>query len=316
MTLAQRRPVIGAAVDIGSYSVHLLVAEVGGPELRERHDESAFLGLGRRIDEHGRLGTARAGLRETIEGFVATAASIGAQTITIVGTDPLRRAPDGAEAIREIQSTTGIDVTVLTHEQEAFLALLGVQGGRRVTRELVMVDVGGGSTEVLFAGKRRGPTAVGLPLGATRLTGLHIAHDPPTGAELLALRDEVAATLARAPDSRADQLVAVGGTARSLLRIGPPLANRVLSESRIHNALDRVAKVPAASIADRYRVRLSRARVLAAGAAILIGALERYRLHRLRVATGGLREGLILAAHHAGPGWCDELRELARGWAG
>jgi exopolyphosphatase/guanosine-5'-triphosphate,3'-diphosphate pyrophosphatase len=306
---------VGAAVDIGSYSVHLLVAEVGEHDLRARHDESAFLGLGQAIEVDGRLGAAGALLLETLAGFAARATAFGAGPITIVGTDPLRRAIDGAEVIAAISASTGLDVTILSHEEEAFLALLGAQEGRRLSRETVMVDVGGGSTEILLAGPSTPPVAMGLPLGAARLTGVHVAHDPPTETELLALQSDVTATLEFAPPFAPDQLLAVGGTARSLLRIGPPLANRVLTQSRINNALDLIAAEPAATIAERHGVRLSRARVLAAGATILVGALDRYRLDRLRVGTGGLREGIILAAHHAGDAWRAELPVLARGWA-
>ena len=314
MTLEQRRPEVGAAVDIGSYSVHLLVAEVGAHELHERHDESAFLGLGRTIDEEGSLGSARGSLVETVAGFAAQAFSLGAESLTVVGTDPLRRAIDAREAIEDVRAATGIQITVLSQEEEALLAFLGVQEGRPVARETVVIDVGGGSTEILVAGPVARPVAVGLPLGAARLTGEHIAHDPPTEAELVALYDVVQATMASAPHSTAEQLVAVGGTARSLLRIGQPLANRALTLIGIRNALDLLAADRAATISERHGVRLSRARVLAAGATILAGALERYGLDRLRVATGGLREGVILAAHRAGGSWRRELVQLARGW--
>lgn len=314
MTLEQRRPEVGAAVDIGSYSVHLLVAEVGGHELHELHDESAFLGLGRTIDEEGMLGSARGSLLETVAGFAAQAVSLGAESLTVVGTDPLRRAVDARDAIDDVRAATGIQITVLSQEEEALLAFLGVQEGRRVTRETVAIDVGGGSTEILVAGPVERPVAVGLPLGAARLTGEHIAHDPPTEAELVAVYHVVHATMKQAPSSKADQLVAVGGTARSLLRIGQPLANRALTLTRIHNALDLLAADPASTISERHGVRLSRARVLAAGATILAGALEQYGLDRLRVATGGLREGLILAAHRAGASWRKELVQLSRGW--
>ena len=303
-----------AAVDIGSYSVHLLVAEVTRDGLRPRHDVSVSLGLGRTIDERGRLGEARGALLSTLAEYASIAAGLGAGTLTIVGTDPLRRAADGPEVVDEIRAATGLQVVVLSHEEEAFLALLGVQEGRRLTRSTVMIDVGGGSTEVLLAGPDESPVAMGLPLGAARLTGIYIAHDPPTVGELAMLQAEVAATIANAPPYKPDRIVAVGGTARSLLRIGPPLANRVLTASRIHGALERLTGSPAAAIADRHGVRLSRARVLPAGAMILAGALDRYRMDRLRVALGGLREGMILAAHHAGDGWRSQIRELARGW--
>lgn len=307
-------PSIAAAVDIGSYSVHLLVAEVEGHALRVVHDESAFLGLGRRLVETGRLGAARSTLRETIEGYVAHAGRLGAERISLVGTDPLRRAADSQGAIDDIRNATGLDVAVLGHEEEAMLALIGVLGGRPLRRDLVMVDVGGGSTEVLTGGPKHPIAAVGLPLGAARLTGIHVAHDPPSPLELLAMRTEVRAAMALAPAFDAAELVAVGGTARSLLRVGPSSPNRTLSARRLRRALELIGTTDAASISQRFNVRLSRARVLAAGATILAAALERYELRRLRVAAGGLREGLVLAAHRAGPRWRARLPALARGW--
>lgn len=309
------RPEMAAAIDIGSYSVHLLVADVGGLELRARHDESAHLGLGRTIDAEGALATALPGLLETIGAFADRARRMGAETITIAGTDPLRRATDGPAVVDLIRDTTGLDVAALSHEEEAMLALLGVQAGRAVEREMVMVDVGGGSTEILLAGPDREPIAVGLPLGAARLTGVHVQHDPPSASEVGSLSAEVALAMLRAPDSSASELVAVGGTARNLLRIGPALANRVLTQQRIRVAVDTMASSPAATVAERHGVRVSRARVLVAGAAILLGALDRYSLDRLRVAEGGLREGMVLAAFHAGPQWRTHLRELTRGWS-
>jgi exopolyphosphatase / guanosine-5'-triphosphate,3'-diphosphate pyrophosphatase len=314
MAHAPARPEIAAAIDIGSYSVHLLVAEISGEELRVRHDESAHLGLGRTIDADGGLGTARELLRDTIVGFANQARGLGAGAITVAATDPFRRASDARDAVNEVWRASGIEIVTLSHEEEALLALLGVQEGRPVTREQVMIDVGGGSTEILVAAPERAPVAVGLPLGAARLTGVHIQHDPPIASEIEGLRAEVSKAMERAPESDASQLVAVGGTARNLLRIGPPLANRILTESRIRNALDAMMAVPAATIAEQHGVRLSRARVLAAGASILLGALEHYGADRLRVATGGLREGLIFAAYQAGPSWRAHIGALAQGW--
>src|SRR6266446_7379673 len=119
--MARKRPKaeVAAAVDIGSYSVHLLVANVRGHLLQPLHDESAYLGLGRAIDETGGLGEARPRLAETISGYAMRAWSLGATTLTIVGTDPLRRARDASEAISEIASSTGVDVGVLSHDEEA-----------------------------------------------------------------------------------------------------------------------------------------------------------------------------------------------------
>src|SRR5262245_16713438 len=314
--MARKRPRIevAAAVDIGSYSVHLIVVKVRGHVLELVHDESAYLGLGRAIDQTGSLGEVRAALVETMTGFAMRSWSLGASTVTIAATDPLRRAADAEQAAAEISSATGLEVQVLAHEEEALVSLIGVQAGRPVLRETAVVDVGGGSTEGLAVGPAREPEAAGLPLGATRLTGVHVQHDPPTQAELAALLGHALTELARAPEFRPVELIAVGGTARSLLRVGPRLANRSLTHRRVRRAITILTTAPAAVTAERYGIKPSRALVLTAGASILLGALDRYRLDRLRVAAGGLREGLVLATSRAGSAWRSELRDLARGW--
>ena len=311
MARERRRQRIGAAIDIGSYSVHLLVAEQRGKRLLERHDESAFLGLGRTVDADGQLGHGAAQLIDTLAAFVQRARDQGAPTVTVVGTDPLRRAADAPKVIADVRSALGLDVAVLSHEEEALAALLGVQAGLPLGRETVMVDVGGGSTEVLVAHPSRRPVAVGLPLGAARLTGRHVRNDPPTQGELRAMRDASRMAFRDAPDATPSELIAVGGTARSLLRVGPRLTNRVLTGRRIGRAVDIITANPAIAVASQYAVRVSRAHVLAAGAAILQAAMNRYRLDRVRVAKGGLREGLILAWLAAGSGWRDEVAPMA-----
>src|ERR1043165_8004809 len=132
MARKRPRPEVAAAVDIGSYSVHLLVARVHGHVLETLHDESAFLGLGSAIDETGGLGGARPKLVETMSGYAMRAWSLGATGLAIVATDPLRRASDAAQAIAEITAATGLRVVVLSHDEEALVALIGVQAGRPI----------------------------------------------------------------------------------------------------------------------------------------------------------------------------------------
>ena len=199
MARARRRQRIGAAIDIGSYSVHLLVAEIYGHRLVGLHDESAFLGLGRSVDADGALGPAAAQLIDTLAAFAGRARDLGAPTVTMVGTDPLRRAADASKVVADVRATAGVEPVIVTHEQEALLALLGVQAGAMVDRETVMVDVGGGSTEVLVAKPSQGLQAIGLPLGAARLTGAHVQSDPPTNAEIRALREASTAAFEDAP---------------------------------------------------------------------------------------------------------------------
>lgn len=303
-------------MDIGSYSVHLLVAGVRGHLLESLADESAFLGLGAAVDATGELGSeARAALVATLAAFVERARLFGAQTIAFVATDPLRRASDSAEAIVAIEQATGITVEVLRSEDEAMLSLLGVNSGRPVVRETAIVDVGGGSSEILLVGPDREPIAAGLPLGAARLSRRLVRGDPPDAAEIAAMLDECRTALELAPNGSPVEVIAVGGTASNLLRIGPPLPSPVLSRRRIEQALTILAEAPADLISSWYGVRPSRARVLPAGAAILLAVAERYDTDNVRVSHEGLREGLVLAATHAGPTWHRDLAWLAHGWS-
>ena len=312
----RRRPTIGAAVDIGAYSVHLLVAEVHGHRLLPLVDESATLGLGSVVDTRGELGF-EAGFRlvETLVGFAATARARGAASLAFVATDPLRRAADAEAVIAAVLASTGVGIEVLRHDEEALLALLGVQAGRPLRRDTVLVDVGGGSSDILVTGPGRHPIAVGLPLGAARLSRGNVHGDPPTRAEIAALLEEARAGLEAAPDADVQDLVAVGGTASNLLRIGPQLARRVLTARRIVSVLETLVTTPSEEVAVQFGVKPSRALVLPGGAAILLAVVERYGRDHIRVSTDGLREGLVLAAVHAGPGWRADLAWLAHGWS-
>jgi len=313
---ARRRVPIGAAVDIGAYSVHLVVAEVYGHRLASLIDESVALGLGAVVDERGDLGF-EAGTRlvEALEGYAATARALGAGTIAFVATDPFRRAADAAAVIAAVEARTGVGIEVLRHDEEALLALLGVQAGRPLRRETALVDVGGGSSEVLISAPGTDPVAIGLPLGASRMTREHVHSDPPIRTEVDALRAEATTALLAAPDADPQDLVAVGGTADNLLRIGPQLARRVLTVRRMEDSIERLVAVPAETISQQYGVKLSRARVLPAGAAILLAVAERYGRDHIRVSNEGLREGLVLASVHAGARWRDDLAWLAHGWS-
>jgi len=307
---------VGAAVDVGAYSVHLLVAEVHGHRLVPVLDESSTLGLGAVVDERGELGF-EAGYRlvETLVGYAETARSRGAGTIAFVATDPLRRAADAAAVGSAVAARTGVGIEVLRHDEEALLALLGVQAGRPIRHQTVLVDVGGGSSEILVSGPGLDPVASGLALGASRMTRVHVHEDPPSRADVAALLAEARTVLEGAPDAEPKDLVAVGGTADNLLRIGPRLARRVLTVRRIEAILAILLGAPAEAISAEFGVRLSRARVLPAGAAILLAVAERYGLDQIRISNDGLREGLVLASAHAGSRWRQDLAWLAHGWS-
>ncbi len=308
--------VVGASVDLGSNSVHLLVAGIAGHQLTSIVDESVFLGLGSSVSERGYLGkVGRTELVETLVAYADVGRRQGAANITFVGTEPIRRAADAARIVAEVGTASGAPMHVLTHQEEAFTTLIGVTQGRPVTHETLVVDVGGGSSELCVVDSARPPRAVGLRLGSARLTDRFVTHDPPTRAEVAAMRaialEAVHGALAASPA----EIVAVGGTASNLRKVLVASGSeQTLSRDAIAEALAILGAQPAAQAAERYLIRPNRARILAAGAAILDAILERYDVQSLRVSEAGIREGTILAVDHAGAAWRDRLPQLAHGW--
>ncbi len=308
--------VIGAAIDVGATSLHLLVAAVGGHKLEPILDESVFLGLGDRVAAHGRMGhAAREELIASLVAYAHAARQLGAAFVTVVGTDPLRGADDAAIAIHEVEARAGVPVHVLEHEEEGRLTLLGVTKGLPIRSQMLVVDVGGGSTEFVVVGPDGAVSTTGLPLGAARLTKDIVRSDPPSLAEIESLKSTVKGILAYAPDAHPGDVVAVGGTASNLLKLLPATAlDRVLTRRRLTVALAMLTVERSLEAAERHLVRPARARILPAGAIIVDAILEHYEADRLRVSEEGIREGLVLAVAAAGPAWRDQLPALIRGW--
>jgi Ppx/GppA phosphatase family len=307
---------VAAAIDIGATSVHLLVGTVDGHRVVPLLDESVFLGLGDRVSAQGYIGDeGRAALAGDIERYAAASRELGATSITIVGTDPLRRAQDAASVVQAIGDQLGIPLHVLDHAEEGLLTLIGATGGRPVHGELLLVDIGGGSSEFVVV-RPSGPVlSVGIPLGAARLTQDLVRADPPSLAEIEALRAEAARQVAEAPDASPVEIVAVGGTASNLMRLLPATAvDRSLTRRRIAVALAMLTVERSSEAAVRHLIRPERARILPAGAIVVDAILEKYRADRLRVSEEGIREGAILAAAHGNTAWRDRLAVMARGW--
>jgi exopolyphosphatase/pppGpp-phosphohydrolase len=307
---------VTAGVDVGANSVHLLVAVVTGRRLEPLVDESVFLGLGDRVDSAGTLGpTKRAELVAALVRYAQTARRLGAERIAFVGTEPMRRAGDAATAVHEVALATDVPLYVLDHREEAELTLIGVSLGRPITRELAIVDVGGGSSQIVRIGPGHPPASIGLRLGGARLTAAFVANDPPTATEVELMRLEARRLVAQTPAVNAAELIAVGGTASNLVKVLPAAAlDRRLDRGRLEQALDVLRSEPSSSAAERYAINPTRARLLPAGSVILEAILAHLGLDELTVSEAGVREGTVLAQARAGNAWRDRLNVLARGW--
>ena len=302
-----------AAVDIGSTSVHLLVADVSGTDLTPVLDVSELLGLGARIEAARLLGAeARAALAGTLAGYVADGRRLRAESIVVVATDPLRHAADAARACREAELACAVPVHVLDQAEEGALTLSGVTADR-AHADLAVIDIGGGSTEIVLAGPDGIRSVVGIPLGASRLSAAVGADDPPSAGQVAALRAEADRILAQAPDLALGEVVAVGGTAFGVARVatGPGTGERLLDSDGIALAVTISGRERSAHVAELFGLNPRRARIMPAGAAIVAAIAARYGIDRIRASERGIREGLVRAIVRDGSAWRDRLTRLA-----
>ena len=237
-----------------------------------------------------------------------------------MGTEPLRRLTDATRIVAEVSARTGVPLVVLEHEEEALLTLVGLTAGRSVQSDLLVVDIGGGSSEIVEIGPGRLARASGISLGAGRLTRQIVDRDPPTAAHFAELRRAAERAFDWTPSRTPSDVVFVGGTATNLLKLlrraGNPDRDERLDRDDLRIAREVVSSGPAELLAATYGLREARVRLLAAGSAIIEAVLDRVGAQAGRVVDTGIREGAIVAADRAGPHWRQRLEELAHGWIG
>jgi exopolyphosphatase/guanosine-5'-triphosphate,3'-diphosphate pyrophosphatase len=282
-------------IDIGSNTTRLLVAEGDGTRLRWIHQERAFTRLGRELAEHGVVGPAKiAEVVGVVRDQRDTAQRLGTSRLHVVGTEAMRSAANGAELTAAVRDGTGLDVEVLSAREEARLAFVGVAAtlGGPPPRELGVVDVGGGSSELVVG---HPPDRVrwwaSLPLGSSELTRARLRSDPPTERELSSARGQIAAQLAQLAVPRPQVAAAVGSSAASLSRV----AGTMLSAEALRRALALIISARSGEIARRFAIDPERARLMPAGLLILEGVARVFRTP-LRIGQGGIREGVLLEA--------------------
>jgi len=309
-----------AAIDIGSNSIHMIVVAPdprGGQRMLSREKE--MVRLGRSALRKGALSkTAVARGLEALVKMTTLARLKGADRAVAVATSAVREASNGREFLARVKAQTGLEVTLLTGEEEGLLI-------HRAVREVVdlsagtglIVDVGGGSTEWVVTRDGEPSSVVSLPLGSLRCAGL-LSGDPPSSSDLDALRQHVSSVLAELPAAAqvagkkgssqgADRVICTSGTALTCAGLvdhlvdrdpGPPSAT--LREVRLKDlkvVIDHLAGLKRRKIAALPPVGGGpRAESILAGAVLLAELLRAAGADRFEVCDRALREGLVLEA--------------------
>lgn len=295
-----------AAIDAGSNTVLLLVAEhEAGRRVRVLHDEQAFVRLGEGVDESGRIhDAARERALEAFGHYAEIADEHMVDHVVAAGTSALRDAANGAEIVQQIQNETGIEVEIVSGDREAELSFSAVARSMDVTGTLLVIDIGGNSTE-LIRGTTHIEHAKSLNIGSVRMTERFLPSDPPTadeGVALDAFLEEALAALADTPAPAA--MVAVAGTATTLAALHHELqeydAGTVdgteLSLDDLSALRNRLAPLPAAARAMIPCLHPKRADVIVAGIHILEAAVKRFGFESVTVVDRGIRHALAFDA--------------------
>ncbi|MFE5487450.1 Ppx/GppA family phosphatase [Streptomyces sp. NPDC056527] len=296
-------------LDVGSNTVHLLVVDAHpGARPLPAHSHKAELRLAELLDEGGAIapdGIER--LIATVQGAIQAAEDKGCEEVLPFATSAVREATNADAVLERVKRETGIDLQVLTGEEEARLTFLaarrwfGWSAGK-----LLLLDIGGGSLEIAYGIDEEPDAAVSLPLGAGRLTSGWLPGDPPDSADVRALRRHARAQIARTVGEfsrfgKPDHVVATSKTFKQLARIaGSPgserglYLRRVLTRSSLEEWVPKLAAMTSDQRADLPGVSEGRAPQLLAGALVAEGAMDLFGVNELEICPWALREGVIL----------------------
>ena len=279
-------------IDIGSNTTRLLVADAGN-DLRELVTQRAFTRIGKSLSDGGAIPPEK--IAETAE-VAATQArvarEVGAEQVVAVATAAIRRASNREELCSAVERAGGMPLTVLSGDEEARLAFVGATRtlAEPARGTIAVLDVGGGSTEIAV-GQPDGSVewSASFRIGSGMLSDAYLRSDPPAVAELDALRSHVEGTFEGLEPPPAKSAVAVGGTATSLRR----LVGAEVSHETLERGVRVLSQTPIGEVARRFELDPERVKLLPAGILIL-EALSDCLALPLRIARGGLREGVLL----------------------
>jgi exopolyphosphatase / guanosine-5'-triphosphate,3'-diphosphate pyrophosphatase len=282
-----------AAIDIGSNTTRLLVAEPVDGQLKKVMEQRAYTRINKAIRDSGEIPADKAAeVAEVVATQVRLARELGAETIRAVATAAIREASNGAAVAGAIGEQSGVPVDILSDEEEGRLSFIGATKtlGHPVEGLVGVVDVGGGSTEIILGTVPGGVREVrSWRVGSGVLADELIASDPPSAAEIRKIRDRIDDLFAGVEVEQPVQAVAVGGSATSLRR----LVGAVLEYETLERGVRVLSSDPAADVARRFELDPERVRILATGV-LLLEKLSELLGQPLQIGKGGLREGVIL----------------------
>jgi exopolyphosphatase / guanosine-5'-triphosphate,3'-diphosphate pyrophosphatase len=281
------------AIDIGSNTTRLLVAEPEEGQLRKVMEQRAYTRIGKGASKNGKITAEKvAEVADVVRTQVRLAQEMGAETVKTVATAAIREAKNREKVVKEIEEIAGVEVDVLDEEEEGRLAFIGATKslGHPVDGTVAVVDVGGGSSEVIYGTIPGGVTDVNsFKIGSGSLAEDHLESDPPAAAEIRELREHISDFFEDVELEQPEQAVAVGGSATSLRT----LVGAVLEYETLERAVRVLSSDEIYDVAKRFELDPRRVKLLPAGV-LLLERFSQMLGQPLQIGKGGLREGIIL----------------------
>ncbi len=301
------RPIRVAVIDVGSNSSRLLVADVEDGRIVPVQRRSRVTRLGRGVDLSGQLAAgAIEDVCAAIGEYVTEIGELGAERVDAIATSAVRDASNGGAFVAELRERFDLSARILAGEEEARLTYLGATSEHFPELPTLVVDIGGGSTELIVGQGREIAFHTSLQAGVVRHTERYVSSDPPKAAELEALATDARGLIERATAGApgAEEGIAVAGTPTSLaaieLELDPYDPTRVhghvLELPSIQRMLSRLAAAPLAERVKIVGLHVDRAPTIVAGVVILVEAMRAYGLQRITVSEHDILYGAALAA--------------------
>jgi exopolyphosphatase / guanosine-5'-triphosphate,3'-diphosphate pyrophosphatase len=298
-----------AVVDVGSNSTRLLVADVEGGRVSEVERQSRVTRLGRGVDLSGQLSAeAIEAACEAVADYMAICQEAGVATVESIATSAVRDASNGSAFVAELRERFALSARVLDGEEEARLTYLGATHERPPREPTLVIDIGGGSTELIVGTGAEIAFHASLQAGVVRHSERHIGSDPPTTPELEALAGDVRglieAALADSEPPSATAGIAVAGTPTSLASVELGLEpydpkqvhGHTLTLASIQHLLSQLASAPLSKRAQIVGMHPDRAPTIVAGVMILIETMRAFGLERIAVSEHDILYGTAIAA--------------------
>jgi len=309
-----------ASIDIGTNTFRLLIAEIHRQDstdnysIREIYSERIITRIGEGLQESGTLTrTAIERSIETLQKFRDIISRHNVYRTSALATSALREAQNSASFLKEIKEKTGFEIEIISGDQEAEITASGMLIDMVKPHSALMIDIGGGSTELIVLRNNQPLLKQSLHLGVVYLAGVYMKHDPPLEKDLNRMGEEIAQQIASVAASFKELLsaetilIGTAGTVTTLAAVAQGLSsfdhtrihNYKLPIETVNNIFSDIARIHSQERAASIPFEPERLDIIVPGTLILLTLMETFSFHEMTVSNYGLREGILIKLYNS-----------------